>query len=375
MKLVTAHLVDFRNVTARLEFSPGINVMAGRNGQGKSNILEAVHVAALGHSFRPGRLGDLVRFDQPAARVELGVEEEGIITPVTFTVSAGGSRQLTVGGRENGSLDEVSHHLRVVFFGPEDLHLVKGSPSGRRAFLDQAIAGHHPPYGERLKGYGKLLRERAQLLKDLAFGSPPPGEILDSYEEELARHAAQILSQRLKFLREYAPLARQLVADHSDSRLELEISYQSGFLPIAEEGLVEAADIYPSFRQQLAKTRREDAPAGRTSIGPHVDDLDLLLNGHPARFFASQGEQRQLAVSLKVAQLALWKERFGVHPVLLLDDVLSELDPVRARLLFTRVQQWDVQTLLTTTSREDVVLEGDCRYFEVEGGQVKGDFA
>ena len=194
MKLVTAHLVDFRNVTARLEFSPGINILVGRNGQGKSNVLEALHVAALGSSFRPGRLGDLVRFDQPAARVELGIEEAGIVTPVIFTVSSGGKRHLTVGGRENGALDDVAQHLRVVFFGPEDLHLVKGSPSGRRAFLDQAIVGHHPPYGERLRGYARLLRERAQLLKDLAFGSPPPDGIIESYEEELARHAAQILS-------------------------------------------------------------------------------------------------------------------------------------------------------------------------------------
>jgi DNA replication and repair protein RecF len=373
MKLVTANLVDFRNVSAKLEFSPGINVLVGRNGQGKSNILEALYVVAAGSSFRPGKLGDLVRFDQPAARVELGIEEAEVVTPIVFTVTPGGQRQLTVGGKENGALAEVASHLRVVFFGPEDLRLVKGSPSGRRAFLDQAITGHHLPYGERLRGYAKLLRERAQLLKDLAYGSPPPEDIIDSYEEELARHAAQILSQRLKFLREYAPLARQLVADHTDSRLELELSYQTAFLPIAEEGLVEAADIYPRFRQCLAATRREDAAAGRTSIGPHVDDLSLELGGHPARFFASQGEQRQLAVSLKVAQLALWKERFGVHPVLLLDDVLSELDPVRARLLFTRVQQWNVQTILTATSREDVVIEGDLLFFEVEGGQVKGE--
>ena len=371
MKLVTAHLVDFRNLSARLELSPGVNIFAGRNGQGKSNILEAVYVAATGASFRPGRLGDLVRFGEVAARVELGVEDAEIITPVTLTVSAGGQRQLTVGGRENASLEDVAQQLRVVFFGPEDLHLVKGSPSGRRAFLDQAIAGHHPPYGDRLRGYGKLLRERGQLLKELAYGSPPPMEILESYEEGLARHAAQILSQRLKFLREYSPLARQLVLDHTDSRLELEITYQSPFLPIVEEGLIEAADIYPRFLRELAATRAEDAPAGRTSIGPQVDDLQLVLGGHPARFFASQGEQRQLAVSLKIAQLAVWKERFGVHPVLLLDDVLSELDPVRARLLFTRVSQWNVQTLLTTTSREDVVLDGDCRFFDVVGGEVK----
>ncbi len=371
MKLFTAHLVDFRNLSARLEFSPGVNIFVGRNGQGKSNVLEAMHVAALGASFRPGRLGDLVRFERPAARVELGIEEAGIVTPVVVTVSLAGQRQMSVGGRENASLEDVAQHLRVVFFGPEDLHLVKGSPSGRRAFLDQAIAGHHPPYGDRLRGYGKLLRERGQLLKELAYGSPPPTEILESYEEQLARHAAQILSQRVKFLREYSPLARQLVLDHTDSRLELEITYQSSFLPIVEEGLVEAADIYPRFRRQLAETRAADAPAGRTSIGPQVDDLELKLGGRLARFFASQGEQRQLAVSLKIAQLALWKERFGVHPVLLLDDVLSELDPVRARLLFSRVSQWDVQTLLTTTSREDVVLEGDCRFFDVEGGEVK----
>lgn len=373
MKLVFATLTDFRNVTARAEFSPGINVLIGSNGQGKSNVLEAIYVATLGSSFRPGRLADLVRFDAPVARVELGIDDDGIVTPIVMTVAAGGERRLSVGGQENASLADVAQHLRLVFFGPEDLNLVKGSPGGRRDFLDGAIAGHHPPYADRLKGYAKLLRERNQLLRDYNHGVPPPFEIVESYEEELARHAAQILSQRVKFLREFAPVANRLALDHTDGRLNLEVGYASKFSPLDDDGLTEAADIYPRFKAELAARRTDDAPSGRTSIGPHVDDLSLTVNGHPARYFASQGEQRQLAVSLKIAQLSLWKERFGVHPVLLLDDVLSELDPERARLLFSRVTQWHVQTLLTTTTREDVVLEGDCRFFKVEGGQIRGE--
>jgi DNA replication and repair protein RecF len=373
MKLAFVHLSDFRNVTAQLTLAPGINVLVGRNGQGKSNVLEAIHVVATGRSFRPGKLADLVRFDMPAARVELTVEDDGIATPITLSLGASGERRLAVGGQDNSSLADVANHLRVIFFGPEDLHLVKGSPGGRRDFLDAAIAGHHPPYAERSRGYAKLLKERNQLLRDIVHGFPPPPEIVESYEDQLARHAAQILSQRGKFLREFAPVARRLVADHTDGRLDLELAYSSRLPELADPACVEAADIYPVFKQALARTRKEDAPSGRTSIGPHVDDLELSVNGHPARFFASQGEQRQLAVSLKVAQLALWKERFGVHPVLLLDDVLSELDPVRSRLLFSRVIQWGVQTLLTTTTKEDVVIEGDCRFFTVAGGQIEGE--
>jgi DNA replication and repair protein RecF len=370
MKLIRASLVDFRNVTATIEFSPGINVLVGRNGQGKTNVLEALHVLARGTSFRPGRLSDLVRFDQPSARVELAVEGDGVITPLVLTVAAGGDRRLSVGGREKASLADVADHLRVIFFGPEDLQLVKGSPGGRRDFLDQAIAGHHPPYAERLRGYQRLLRERNLLLRELDFGRPPPFGLMESYEDELARHAAQILSQRLKYLREFAPIATRLVSDHTAGRLQLSLRYVSPFQPLEDEGLVEARDILPRFRQHLEESRNEDASGGRTSVGPHLDDLELEVNGRPARFFASQGEQRQLAVSLKVAQLALWKERFGVNPILLLDDILSELDPERSRLLFTRVTEWQVQTLLTTTDRTDVILEGDCRFFRVEEGQV-----
>ncbi len=182
MKLVTAHLVDFRNVSAKLEFSPGINVLVGRNGQGKSNILEALHVVAVGSSFRPGKLGDLVRFDQPAARVELGIEEAEVVTPVIFTVTPGGQRQITVGGKENGSLAEVASHLRVVFFGPEDLggNLVikldiEGAEVAAVQGMSHLIQRHgcvtlfteFLPLG--LEQFGSSDREYFCLLRDLGF--------------------------------------------------------------------------------------------------------------------------------------------------------------------------------------------------------------
>jgi len=357
---------NYRNLGGTVEFGPGLNLISGRNGQGKTNILEALHVAGTGASFRPGKLCDLIRFDAGAARVELAVVEDGVELPLLLSI-VGSQRRHAVGGRDNCSLEEVGKALRVVFFGPEELDLVKGGPAIRRAFLDQAIQGHHPPYGTVLRAYQKLVRERNQLLREEAAGQGAAPGLLDSYEEELARHGAALYDYRRRFLRGFQPVAAELVGRHSDSRLSLTLIYRPSLEPLPAEPTESAALL----RQRLAEQRPADGAAGRTGIGPHHDEIELLVNGRAARFFSSQGEQRQVAVSLKIAQLAIWRERFSVKPVLLLDDVFSELDPERRRLLLEVVREWQVQTMISTTSRSDVLQDGDCRSFVVEEGRVR----
>ena len=376
MHIKKAIFNHFRNLNTTLSLGPHFNVFTGSNGQGKTNILEGIHVAAYGRSFRAGRLVDLVQFDKESARVELQVDNKGVSTPVSVQLSKG-SRTHTVGGAENASLAEVGERLRVIFFGPDDLRLVKGSPRLRRDFLDRAITIHYLPYARLLKGYQRLLRQRNLLLRDFQGRPNPPVTLMETYEEQLARHAAQIIRFRLKYLREFIPKACDLVQQHTDSHLTLSIAYAaSGSLQPDEST---ASDALQKLLTALyRKTRAQDACGSTTSVGPHLDDLELTLNGKNARYFASQGEQRQLAVAFKLAQLSLWKERFGVKPVLLLDDVTSELDSRRTGLLFSLVSRWQVQTLISTTSPPDVLLEAeDCRFFDVREGVVqrrpKGD--
>lgn len=368
MRVVTARLVDFRNVTATVDLGPGINVFFGSNGQGKTNLLEAVFSACYGRSFRPGRLADLVRFGAEFGSVELDIEESGVTTPVRSVIS-GSQRRVSVGGREKCTVEEVGEVLRVVFFGPEDLNLVKGGPAARRDFLDLAITAHHPPYSLLVRGYAKLLKERNALLRDVAEGTSPPPELLDTYDVELARHGAQLLSWRRKYLAEFLPVARELVAVHTASDLRLTMEYQSSV--VAQDGGIQTDSFFPVLLAALNEQRSAESAVGGTPVGPHRDDLELLVNGRPARYFASQGEQRQVAVSLKLAQLALWRRKFNLSPVLLLDDVLSELDPERARLLFTMVLEWGVQTLISTTTTPDMLNKDENMLFEVTGGKLE----
>ena len=368
MHITSATYRDFRNVRGTFEPCPGVNVLFGANGQGKTNALEGIYVTCYGRSFRPGKQTDLIRFDASAARVELAVEGDGVLSKVSVTL-ADGERRHGVDGNEGCSLLDVASYLRVIFFGPEDLALVKGSKSVRRDFLDRAIAFQDPAHGKLLREYQKLLRERNQLLRDFSTGRAPPGGLMESFEEELARRGAALLDARLGYLEEFLPLAVARVSEHTAARLELEGAYDSSVdLPPAEG---RRAELEKRLLAELAARRRSDMPAARTSVGPHLDDLALNLNGREARFFASQGEQRQVAVALKLAQLQLWREKFGTNPVLLLDDVASELDDERAQLLFSVISGWGIQTLISTTSKPDVVLEGDSRFFEVAQGTIQ----
>jgi len=368
MRIIKATLIDFRNLSGTIELCPHINVLFGRNGQGKTNFLEALYVVCHGKSFRPGKLSDMVRFEREFATAELEVEQASVVTPVRLVVS-GAERRLSVGGRENCSLAEVGEALRVVLFGPEDLHIVKGGKSIRRDFLDSAIIVHHPPYAQLIRGYQKLLKERNLLLREFGGRHPPPFGLMETYEDELARHGAQLLSYRLKYVREFSPVAVELVSVHTDSKLELILNYDCTIE--LEAATPSAGELAPILRDKLKERRSSDAAAGATSVGPHRDDLEIVLNGKPARFFASQGEQRQVAVSLKLAQLGVWKKRFNLNPILLLDDVMSELDQERSLLLFSLIAEWEVQTVISTTTMPDMLLNGRNFLFEVEKGRLE----
>ncbi len=375
MFIKKATYYDFRNLTLSVELGPGFNVFTGRNGQGKTNLLEGIYVATFGRGFRPGKLSHLVRFGTQACRVALEVEENGITTELGL-VMQGHDKNHSVAGKERCSLGDVAQSLRLVFFGPDDLALVKGAPALRREFLDRAIWVHYPPYSDLMKRYQQHMKERNRVHKELKEGAVHPKELLPSIEEELVRQGAQVISYRLKYLRELIPEAVKLVREHTADKLELTTRYLCSIQPeeSADSELLSSdpKELATLFKAALEEAREADKASGTTSVGPHVDDLDLHLQGKPARFFGSQGEQRAVAVCLKLAQLALWTQRFGVKPVLLLDDVSSELDETRTALLMRTIASWGIQTLLTTTSPPAVLLDDPAvRLFLVEGGHVQ----
>ena len=369
MYIERATYFDFRNLTVTVELGPGFNVFMGSNGQGKTNLLEGIYATCFGRGFRPGRLSHMIRHGATACRVSLDVVESGNRTELSLVLQ-GSDKNHSVGGKERCSLGEVAQVVRLVFFGPDDLSLVKGAPAQRREFLDRAIWVHYPPYSDLMKRYQQHLKERNRLLKEMKEGRPTPKELLPSVEEEFIRQGVEVTSFRMRYLRELVPEAVRLVREHTADALELGVRYNSS---LTQEALTsEPKELALVFRSALERVRGEDRLLGTTSVGPHLDDLELALQGQPARFFGSQGEQRALAVCLKLAQLSLWTQKFGVRPILLLDDVSSELDRERTALLIQTIASWGIQTLLTTTSPPDVLL-GDpaVRLFQVEGGRVQ----
>src|SRR5690348_9118069 len=323
MRLSRLRLQNHRNY-AQLELTPGpgVNVFIGPNGQGKTNLLEAVAMLALSSSPRARRESEVVGPVGPGSRIEAEVEMDGLRRELAITLDVEGERArrtIEVDGARRRAFD-LPGHFRVVLFWPDDLGLVKGGPDLRRRFMNQMLVQVEPGYARALAGLRRVLEQRNSLLKSIAAGEGGE-ETLDAWNEELVRVSTEIVDARVKATRELQPVAarchRQIAAGE-----RLEIRYQG-----PPENLAQAV------QNSLA----EDLRRGSTSVGPHRDDLLVLLDGQEARSFASQGQQRTAVVSLKLAEAALLENRAGERPVLLLDDVLSELDGERRAALLNEV--------------------------------------
>jgi len=323
VRLRRLRLRNHRNY-AQLELSPGpgINVFIGPNGQGKTNLLEAVAMLALSSSPRARREVELVGPVGPASRIEAEVETGGSRRELAITLDVEGGRArrtIEVDGARRRAVD-LPGNFRVTLFWPDDLGLVKGGPELRRRFLNQMLVQVEPRYARAIAGLRRVLEQRNNLLKRIASGESGE-DMLDPWNHELVKVGSEIVEARAKAVRELEPEAARCHARIASGE-SLEISYEG-----PPENLAEAVN------NSLA----EDLRRGTTSVGPHRDDLKVMLDGHEARSYASQGQQRTAVVSLKLAEAALIGQRAGERPVLLLDDVLSELDGERRAALLEEV--------------------------------------
>lgn len=294
----------------------------GANGQGKTNLLEAVAMLALSSSPRARRESELVGPLGPGSRIEAEVEAGEIRREISITLNVEGERThrtIEVDGARRRSVD-LPGHFRVALFWPDDLGLVKAGPDLRRRFLNQMLVQVEPGYARALAGLRRVLEQRNSLLKRIAAGEGGD-DMLDAWDAELVEVGAQIVDARANAVRELEPVAARCHGRIAAGE-RLEIRYSG-----PPENLAEA----------VHNSRSEDLRRGSTSVGPHRDDLVVLLGGEEARSFASQGQQRTAVVSLKLAEAALIEGRTGERPVLLLDDVLSELDSERRAALLGEV--------------------------------------
>ena len=375
MHVTSLKLENFRNYgTLRIEPGDGLNIFVGRNAQGKSNLLESLYILATSKSSRAGKDVELVRFGTPAARIIADVvREKTSDIEIEMALSQTEKKAARINGVKHTRLSEVIGQLNAVLFDSGDLEIIRGEPSIRRRFLDLEIAQTSPRYVLALGSYRKTLEQRNRLLRDLRDGriSGTARESLPAWNEGLAQHGARLIERRRLFLERLAQLASETHRTLSDQRDDLQVTYLPSF-PI--DGLTEASTIQERFLEELASVAGEEAARGVTVRGPQRDDIAFLVNGQDCRLFGSQGQQRTVALSLKLAERQLIEELVGEPPLLLLDDVLSDLDDARRGLLFDLTTRAGSQTFLSCTNLRafsPAVLERAAVYSVTDGEVTK----
>jgi DNA replication and repair protein RecF len=341
--LLSLHLRDFRNVTAAdLEPSPRTTVLVGANGQGKTNLLEAVFLLATLKPLRAVRLAELVRFGCDRARVEGDFAGPGGARRVAVEVGPS-ARTAFLDGKPQDRLDGYFEGLAAVCFSPDDLLLVKGGPELRRRFVDRAAFNRWPAVLGEAREYVRALRERNAALRHGA------ADVEESFRAPLVRAGARLLARRHALVAEIAPLLRRSFgAICGPEGPEAQLAYRpAAGMPAAGD----EAELASRLAEILALRLPRDRERGYTSAGPHMDDLTLALDHRSARAYGSQGQQRALVLALKIAEIENLGQRHGRPPLLLLDDVSSELDPEKNAFLLGFLAKLPGQAFLTTTDR------------------------
>lgn len=353
MHLDSASLTHFRNYGSQeVSFCPGLNLLSGPNGHGKTNLLEAIHYACLAHSQRTRKDKELIEWGHSSFVLRLVGRISGQEQVQSVEYGETGSKRVKVNGRESKRLSDLIGHFRVVSFSPEDLDLIRSGPLLRRRFLDILLCQFSLDYLDTLRHYNQALKQRNSLLKQMGSGSRKAVEsyaalagaeglveeawqggprrfgadVLAAYDAPLAETGARITVMRRRALADLAPLASECYRSISDGGEELGMSLVGS---VSEAG--DEAALREDFLRKLAAMRVPERETGLTLSGPHREDLSFLLSGRAVRDFGSQGQKRSVALSLKLASAQLLEEKNGRPPILLLDDVFAELDEARRR--------------------------------------------
>lgn len=372
MLLEALRLRHFRNLSAvDLEPHSRFNILHGENGQGKTNLLEAVYLLSAVKSFRPQTNKDLIEWGADQAVLEARVDRGGSERIVKLEISERGKKVL-LNDSPVRQLSDFFGTVNVVMFGPEDILILKGSPSERRRFIDRAIFNARPAYATEHQHYEDVLQQRNSLLKDAQIDE----SLLAVYDEQLVQYGADVISRRLTFLEHFRPVLRNVFKRIFRESFEADIQYDMKWADrdIDSESLSQKTEIERVLQEGLDRTREEERHRGYTLIGPHRDDLAASLNDRDVKTYASQGQHRAFVLAMKIAEITHLEQRYHFAPILLLDDVSSELDRQRNRHLFEFLRSRDEgQVFITTTHRDYILLEEDVRSFAVEGGRIHAD--
>lgn len=366
MLLARLQLTNFRNY-ARADVSPcaGITVFHGDNAQGKTALLEAVYLCCTGRSHRTSRDRELVKWEADAARVALSAVQADGAHSVDIALARAERKVVLVNGKPVSRSGELLGHITGVLFSPEDLRMVKDGPDERRRFIDMELSQIRPAYYYQLQRYHRALKQRAAILR-LPESNVLERGTLDLWDEQLARSGGAIIEARRRFVERLAVEAEAAHSALSGGLERLTLAYET--LPGLEGA---GGGLQSALYDALQNARAQDLRRGFTSVGPHRDDLAIRLNGVDARAYGSQGQQRSAALSLKLAELRVMALETGETPVLMLDDVMSELDPNRRRQLLDALK--GVQTLVTCTDLTDLAGADVGARYAVRAGVLIGE--
>jgi len=360
MIIKTLELKDYRNYeTLEISFGPGINILYGDNAQGKTNILEAIYLAATTKSHRGTRDTDIIRFGSEEGHIRIMLFKNDVDTKLDIHLRKSKTKGIAIDGKKIKKASELLGLLNVVFFSPEDLNIIKNGPGERRRFTDMELCQLDDFYLYNLNNYNKIVNQRNTLLKDVYF-NPSLKETIEIWDSQLVSYGSKVIERRKTFVDQLNEVIGPVHEKLSGGRESLKIIYEPN------------VDI-DDYERELSSSTERDIKSKMTNVGPHRDDFIFMAGDIDIRKFGSQGQQRTAALSLKLAEIEIVKKLTGDTPILLLDDVLSELDSGRQQFLLESIGE--VQTIITCTGVEDFInsrLEID-KLFNISNGSLIGE--
>ena len=357
MIIRSLEIADYRNYDSlHIDFDSGTNILYGDNAQGKTNILEAIYMSATTKSHKGSKDKDVVNFNKEEAHIRTYLEKEGIETRVDMHLRKNKSKGIAIDGQKIKKAAQLLGLLNVVFFSPEDLSIIKNGPAERRRFVDMELCQLDQFYLYNLNNYNKIVNQRNKLLKDMYF-NPSLRDTLNIWDSQLISFGSKIIERRKLFVEQLNEIILEIHRKLSGGRENLMIQYEPDV-------------IIEEYDKKLAVNQERDIKLKQTTTGPHRDDFSFLVGDIDIRKFGSQGQQRTAALSLKLSEIELVKKMTKDNPVLLLDDVLSELDSNRQNYLLGTIG--NIQTIITCTGLDEFVnnrFEID-KVFHIESGKI-----
>lgn len=340
MYIESLELKNYRNYeNADIHFNPGTNIFYGDNAQGKTNILESLYLCGTTKSHRGSRDRDMIRFGQEESHIRMLVRKDEVTHKVDMHLKMNKAKGIAIDGIPIRKASELFGIVNLVFFSPEDLNIIKNGPAERRRFFDLELCQLNKIYLQDLSGYNKILNQRNKLLKDIYF-LPSLKETLDVWDMQMVNYGGKIIEVRKKFMEELNVIIKNIHGRLTGGKEEISLKYE----PNIETD---------RFADALVQSREKDLKLKMSCVGPHRDDFCVVVNGIDIRKYGSQGQQRTAALSLKMSELSLVKSLIRDNPILLLDDVLSELDSSRQNYLLHSIN--DIQTMITCTGLDEFV--------------------